>query len=225
MSAHSSVRGGSRGGRRALEGSHLQREGGLHMNLRSFLLPCLCAAALAPVRGEGGASADGFAASELRRAAERGQTCSPTTASGVGLRGEYFGSAYWQGVAMGPRTEGPIDFDAASDFAKGSAREHARSARWTGWIKAPISGSYRFHSDDPGLQVLVARTRLAGDGAAADAQIELAAGRFYPVVVMVGRISAAHSRIRLEWTAPHGARYVVPRSLLFPPSDTVAGPR
>jgi hypothetical protein len=50
-----------------------------------------------------------------------------------------------------------------------------------------------------------ARQPLAGPDAAPD--VELSAGRFYPILVEVDRIAAADARIRLEWTAPHGARF------------------
>ena len=199
------------------------------MNVRKIVLLCLGSLVIAVMPGDVGIATttvggDALAVAELRRAAERAQTCSASTGPGVGLLGEYYAGEFWQGTAIEARTEGPVDFDTSLDFGKDSVREHARSARWTGWIKAPISGSYRFHADAPHVEVLVAKKLLAGDKAAADAQIEMSAGRYYPVVVTAERFTTAVPRLRLEWTAPHGARFLVPRVLLFPPSATVENP-
>ena len=70
---------------------------------------------------------------------------------------------------------------------------------------------------------VAARQSLSGPDAARD--VELAAGRFYPILVELGRIAAADERIRLEWTAPHGARFLVPRALLYLPTEGLAPAR
>jgi hypothetical protein len=49
----------------------------------------------------------------------------------------------------------------------------------------------------------------------------MAAGRFYPIQIELARSAAVEQALRLEWTAPHGARYVVPKALLFAPTDSV----
>ncbi|RYD88400.1 MAG: hypothetical protein EOP50_19160 [Sphingobacteriales bacterium] len=99
------------------------------------------------------------------------------------------------------------------------------SIRWRGWIKSPISGDYRFHADAPNMRILVARNVVAGTGAGASPSVHLAAGRFYPIEVSIGQVADQDTRIRLEWTAPHGARYVVPKALLHLPTEAIASPR
>jgi len=159
---------------------------------------------------------------ELLRAAERADMCTATNAVGVGLRGEYFPEPNLLGAPVLVRVDDVVDFDRAIQQPTAVATQTARSVKWTGWVKAPITGPYRFHAEAPAMKVLVARQLLAGEGAPADARIDLAAGRYYPIEVIVSRFTDSDARIRLEWTAPHGARYVVPRSLLQLPSDTVA---
>ena len=168
---------------------------------------------------------DDLAAAELRRAAERANTCSASNAAGVGLQGDYFAEESWRGASMLRRVDGLVDFDASLDWPGGPGSQRPRSARWSGWVKAPISGLYRFHAQAPNLSVRVAGKLLAGADAAIDARLEMAAGRFYPIVVEASRLSGSPERVRLEWTAPHGARFVVPRALLFLPTESVVKPR
>ncbi len=162
---------------------------------------------------------------ELIRAAERADICTAANAVGTGLRGEYFSATNLRGTAGVVRVDEVIDFDESVKWAAGTTAPSAASVRWSGWIKAPLSGKYRFHADAPHMRILVARKLVAGEGAPSEELVELAAGRFYPVEVIVSQLSMSDQRIRLEWTAPHGARYVVPKALLNPPTETVSAPR
>lgn len=163
-------------------------------------------------------------AAELLRAADRAGICSAANAVGVGLRGEYFAEPSLRGQVALVRVDGVVDFDPSMDWPSDNAARPA-SVRWSGWIKPSLSGHYRFHADAPNMQVLVARNVVAGAGAAPDEKVELAAGRFYPIEIIVSQLTNSDTRIRLEWTAPHGARYVVSKALLHLPSETVAKPR
>jgi hypothetical protein len=154
--------------------------------------------------------------------ARRNVLCSPSNALGVGLRGEYFDEVNWQGARLLTRVDPVVDFDASLDWPAGEARRPL-SARWTGWIKAPISGSYRFHVDASGARVVVALQTLSGEGAPPAAEIKLDAGRFYPVSIEIARLGIpAGKRVTLEWTAPYGARFLVPRALLHLPTETAS---
>ncbi len=157
-----------------------------------------------------------MAAAEARRAAERGSLCSSANASGIGLRGEYFARHVGEGAAILVRTDGVVDFDRSFDWPADRATHRPGAARWTGWVKPPITGRYRFHAELPGSRVTVARQTGGGETPA----VELSAGRFYPIVIEAEGLDALSGRFRLEWTVPHGARYLVPRALLFLPSDT-----
>jgi len=149
--------------------------------------------------------------------------CSARNAVGVGLRGEYFAKVEWQGVPLLSRTDPSIDFDASLDWP--SHTPAPRSVRWQGWVKAPISGTYRFHVEAAPARVSVARQDVVGGDRGQSLPIELQAGRFYPITVEIAHLDARpRGPLMLEWTAPHGARYVVPRSLLFLPTETAMRP-
>lgn len=163
-------------------------------------------------------------AAELLRADERAGICSAANAVGVGLRGEYFAEPSLGGPAVLVRVDGVVDFDSSMGWPSGLAARPA-SVRWSGWIKPPLSGGYRFHADAPNMKVLVARKLVAGEGVAPDEKVDLAAGRFYPIEIIVSQLTSSDKRIRLEWTAPHGARYVVSKALLHLPSETIATPQ
>jgi hypothetical protein len=123
------------------------------------------------------------------------------------------------------RLDGGIDFDASLDWPGDRARHRPRSVRWSGWVKPAIAGRYRFHAGVADARILVSQQLLAGPAAEPQAGIDLDAGRFYPISVEVDRLAPAAERIRLDWTAPHGARFAVPRALLYLPMDGIATAR
>ena len=144
--------------------------------------------------------------------------CSDSNAKGTGLQADYFAGDALNGRLLLSRLEPTVEFELATDWPTAAARP--RSARWQGWIKAPLKGLYHFHAM-PGSTVIVAGQWMMGGKAAPDAAIELQPGRFYPIEMRADL--STNVAERLEWTAPHGLRYVVPRALLFPPSPKVAG--
>lgn len=170
----------------------------------------------APARG---AAPLDLAQHELDQAARRASLCTSANATGVGLRGEYFAEEDCRGAPLAVRQDGIIDFDATLGW--GDAPRRPRSVRWSGWVKPVLSGRYRFHTGSDESHIVVARQTVSG---AARAGIELAAGRFYPIAIRMDRI-AHDARIRLEWTAPHGARLLVPQVLMYLPTDSVSAAR
>jgi hypothetical protein len=162
-------------------------------------------------------------AAELLRAADRAGICSAANAVGVGLRGEYYSESSLRGRAALVRVDDVVDFESSMKLTT-NIEVRPVSVRWSGWVKPPLSGLYRFHAEAPNMRVLVARNLVAGAGVPMDQKVNLSAGRFYPIEVIVSKITHSDTRIRLEWTAPHGARYVIPRALLHLPSETVVPP-
>lgn len=175
-----------------------------------------------PRDAEAAASAQapkGFAAAELKQAAERAELCSASNAIGTGLRGEYSSQDPMRGAPLLVRIDSTIDFDASLEWPAHLAGRRPQSVRWAGWVKAPMSGPYRFHVDQASARLEIARKVFAGEGAAAGTVLDMSAGRFYPVALEVKRLDRLSGRLQLEWTTPFGARYVVPRALLFIPGD------
>ncbi|MES2888974.1 MAG: PA14 domain-containing protein [Pseudomonadota bacterium] len=155
---------------------------------------------------------------ERKYAQQRADMCGAGNAVGVGLKGEYYAEPDLKGPVLLSRVDPLIDFDNRFEWPAEQAAAAPRSVRWTGWIKPPLAGRYRFHADAPGLKVSVANQVVAGVGAADNAGVDMALGRFYPVTVEAQALDANHpGRWRFEWTAPHGMRYLVPTALLFVP--------
>ena len=127
-----------------------------------------------------------------------------------------------RGTLLLSRVDSIVDFDAGFEWPTTQADQRPESVRWTGWIKPSLNGRYRFHASHAGADLVVARQQMVGKDASASASIELAAGRFYPIALEIDHLGVMKERLRLEWTAPHGARYVIPRALLFLPSERVA---
>lgn len=159
------------------------------------------------------------AAAERDLAARRGDLCSARNPVGAGLRGEYYAKAGAAGDPLLVRTDARVDVEADAASPVGAAR----SVRWTGWIKPPLTGAYRFHLDVPGARITVARSVAMADGHAVP--VPLDRGRYVPIVVVVPDLAAVGAaRAALEWTAPHGARYAIPTVLLHLPGETVKQP-
>lgn len=192
---------------------------------RRVVLLTLCSGVAAGWAGRAAWSDSGPApadrrAQELQVAASRADVCSPRNPSGVGLQGEYFADEGCRGAPLLTRIDPVVDFDAAFDWPLERAGERPRSVRWSGWVKPPVSGRYRFHvAGNASARVEVARVNVADAGE--PAAVVLDAGRFVPVRIELDSLSRAQARVAFEWTAPHGARYVVPRALLHLPTETV----
>lgn len=166
-------------------------------------------------------AADGMAEAELRLAEQRGELCSAKNATGTGLRGEYFAGGLDRGAPLLVRTDATVDFDRTVEWPAAQATRRPSAVRWTGWVKPPTAGRYRFHTGQASARLWVSQKLMAGEGADPNASLELAAGRFYPVRMEAERLEALDGRVRLEWTAPHGARYLIPRALMFLPNESV----
>lgn len=156
------------------------------------------------------------AAAELKQAERLAALCSASNVSGTGLRGEYFASAKVQGAPLLVRVDATVDFDKLLEWPA-TDHKRPRSAQWTGWVKAPITGLYRFHATQPRTSIEVARQSMLGKEQQEGDRIELTAGRFYPITLQAEQLELMTGRLALEWTTPFGARYVVPRALLYLP--------
>lgn len=181
-------------------------------------LACLCLSACGPKTPP--PSPDDARATELARAAHRGSLCSGREAVAAGLQAQYHAKPGFQGDPVLQRLESPIDGPLPTSGDRGAFV--VRSVRWTGWVRVPFNGRYAFHGEPAAVTVRVAGQLMQGPGAAREG-LELAAGRYYPIAVEWADVpkATAPPSVSLAWTAPHGARYVVPRSLLYPPTDAV----
>ena len=126
-----------------------------------------------PPKSTGGASPHGGASAgvddlERKYAQQRADLCGAGNAVGVGLKGEYYADTAFKGPVVLSRVDPLIDFDSRFEWPA-DLPAAPRSVRWSGWIKPPLAGRYRFHADAPGLKVSVANRQVAGAGAPDDA--------------------------------------------------------
>ena len=160
---------------------------------------------------------------ELGQAGRGNNLCSASSSENTGLRGEYFLEADFRGSPALVRTDAVINFDADLDWPATLHAAQPQSARWRGWIKPPMNGAYRFHlGGGLGARVTISRLAVMGPELPDSVSFQMNAGRFYPITLEIAHLqTGAGPRISLEWTAPSGARYVVPPSLLRLPTESV----
>jgi PA14 domain len=162
-------------------------------------------------------------AAPARWSASPTDLCTARNAIGVGLLGEYFRDANLGGQALFSRLDSVIDFAPGLELPRDQATQSVGSVRWSGWVKAPLTGKYLFHLDGADARVLVSQRLVLGLPDREVKPMEMVAGRFYPVQIELrGLGHGTDRRVRLEWTAPHGARYLIPRALLHQPTEAAA---
>ena len=158
---------------------------------------------------------------ERLRAEARSQLCTSSNVRGEGLRGEYFAAPNPDGVPLLVRIDAAVDFGGNLEWPANLKRSPPKSIRWTGWVKPPISGIYRFHMTGQLATVRVANSLVSSSDVAMPAAVMMTAGRFYPISISVTGVSLGKETPRLEWTTPYGSRFVVPQTLLYVPSTGV----
>ena len=167
-------------------------------------------------RGEsvGESAKNDLNATESTWADQSMQICSAVNGSGVGLLAEYFAADQCEGKPVLSRVEGPVEWDPTELWSD----DGPASARWRGWVRPPLSGKYMFHAAHPGARIVVARRPFITRDESSMEPISMEAGRYYPIVLEVYALRASTAPIQLEWTAPHGMRFLIPRSLLYLPT-------
>ena len=162
---------------------------------------------------------------DLGEPARLAALCSGSNAIGVGLKGAYYTTEGLRGEPAATRTDTTVEFSSLQELSKAAGLDRIGSVRWTGWIKAHVTGRFRFDGGSPQVGVAVSNLPMSGMRAAPDAEIQLLAGRYYPIEVELDRIVLGQPPIRLQWTVPYGAHYLVPRQALFLPTDSVTPSR
>lgn len=138
--------------------------------------------------------------------------CSSRNIIGVGLQGEYFQQNNFGGKPLMVRT------DRLLDSSQLQFSQDTKSVRWSGWVKAPISGLHRFHFDHPDARILVSKVDFSLDKQKSTEPIDMKVGSFYPIELHLSNVEkVTDSPLRLEWTPPHGYRYLISPAMLFLP--------
>ena len=97
------------------------------------------------------------------------------------MRGEYFARENALGKLLLTRTDLVVDFDSSFEWPASNVGQKPESVRWTGWIKPPFTGRYKFHIEQPVAKLVVAQQtmlRTSLSTSTTGESIDLAAGRF-----------------------------------------------
>ncbi|MCW3846915.1 glycoside hydrolase family 3 C-terminal domain-containing protein [Sphingomonas sp. LB-2] len=126
--------------------------------------------------------------------------CADAACATPGLKVEYFKGANLQGAATESRVE--------RNARIGWTGDKEDSARWTGYLKAPESGEYRFRfASENGYRVWVNDTLVVDEWGVGDSPsilsgaITLEAGKTYPIKVEAFQ-RGAKGQQRLVWSRP-----------------------
>ena len=144
--------------------------------------------------------------------------------SGTGLLAQYFNDAgsgvYFTSLAL-TRTDATVDFDWASASPDPAVQTDNFSARWSGQVQAPVTGTFTFTTtSDDGVRLYVNGQLLIDnwtDHAVVQnsGTIALTAGQKYDIRMEFydhGQLATA----RLSWAYPGQTVQVVPQWVLFP---------
>ena len=141
-------------------------------------------------------------------------------ATGTGLYGEYFDNKDLSSRKL-TRTDTTVNFDWGSGSPDALIGADTFSVRWTGWVQAPASGSYTFHTDsDDGVRLWVDNqliiNNLTDHGVTPNSgSITLTAGKKYDIKLEYYE-NGGVALIKLYWTPPGLAKQVIPRERLYP---------
>ncbi|WP_343673841.1 PA14 domain-containing protein [Chitinophaga sp.] len=148
-----------------------------------------------------------------------------STASG--LLGEYYTDKKF-GVKLFERTDSVINMLNKTYFQSVATKTELNnnfSVRWTGRIKAPVSGTYTFYTkSDDGIRVYMDGVSVKENWNIHDVRpdtfkVNLVAGEFYTIRIDYYQ-EGGNTVATLEWEYPGQTRVIVPKKYLYGPAVT-----
>ncbi|WP_375447784.1 PA14 domain-containing protein [uncultured Fibrella sp.] len=142
--------------------------------------------------------------------------------NGTGLRADYFNNQNVAAPIVFTRTDATVDFDWGNGSPSSTINTDYFSVRWTGQVKAPVTGNYTFStSTDDGVRLWINGRLVIDDwnGHATTTNnsptIALIAGQRYDIRMeyfdnIIGAVA------RLLWTYPNQGQQIIPQSYLYP---------
>jgi PA14 domain/Pectate lyase superfamily protein len=138
-----------------------------------------------------------------------------------GLRGEYFDNANLTNLKL-TRTDSTLNFNWGAGSPNAAIAPNTFSARWTGQVQSPTSGTYTFFTQsDDGIRLWVNGQQIINNWTnhsvtENSGTIALTAGQKYDIrVEYYDNTGAAVSR--LLWSGPGVSKQIIPQSQLFSP--------
>lgn len=145
-----------------------------------------------------------------------------STQQGAGVPATYFDNLDFTGPTVN-RVDPKIDFDWGSGSPHPSIGVEEFSTRWIGSVRAPVSGSYTFHTmSDDGVRLwvdgaLIVENWTVHPATENSGTITLSAGQRYEFQLdFYENFGAAVAR--LSWTPPGGSKEIIPQQNLHPRS-------
>jgi fibronectin type 3 domain-containing protein len=141
--------------------------------------------------------------------------------TGTGLKGEYYNTKDLSGALALSRTDATVDFNWALASPGTGVNTDGWSARWSGQVQAPVTGSYTFSTtSDDGVRLWVNGALVINnwtDHASAvnnSAAIALTAGVKYDIH-MEYYDSTSNAVAKLHWSYPGQSDVAIPTSQLY----------
>ncbi len=142
------------------------------------------------------------------------------SATGTGLYGEYFNTKNLTQRKL-TRADATVNFDWGSGSPHASIGADTFSARWTGWLHAPVSGTFTFYtSSDDGVRLWVNNQLLINNwtnhGVTENSgSISLTAGKKYDIKLEFYENTGA-AVIKLSWAYSGQSKQIIPQLRLYP---------
>ncbi|MGX5816617.1 DUF5977 domain-containing protein [Chitinophaga lutea] len=142
---------------------------------------------------------------------------------GDGLATTFYNDLKFQEVAC-TRTDPTIDFASLAQMNPPSCvrNGYSFSARWTGRLKAPVTGTYRFRvsSDDASMVFLNDRAiidypNIHSMEGYQEASINLVAGEFYDFRADLVQLKKTQTGMRISWSYPGQDFQVIPKKYFY----------
>jgi hypothetical protein len=162
------------------------------------------------------------------RAHGRGAASEDSSSSSRGLLAEYFNNTELQGDPDFTRIEPGAGFNWGRRSPADGIRIDFFSVRWSGSVRPPTSGTYRFFADTDNLvrvlldgAAIIDRWDSPVDGEAGSRSVRLEAGRSYDLVVEYAE-QTGDARIIVRWESGGLPRQVIDAEILSPERTTVS---
>ena len=146
----------------------------------------------------------------------------PPTGTGTGLRAEFFNNRDPNAPLILNRIDATVDVDWGSNSPAAGVNNDNFSARWTGQVEAPVTGSYVFSTiTDDGVRLWINGVQVINDWNGHPPKtnnspsVALTADQKYDIRMEYFEGSGG-AVARLRWSHPGQSQEVVPKERLYP---------